>query len=1202
MKRPLRKLIAFSTAAAVLANLSCLTVSASYFADPVSDQDFDRMIEYSDRNVYIRTGMNGESEEVTKLVVIGKDGKKQLISMEKGINALSAGYPVTRGGTWSAYGFNFDDPHYLLALDKSSCMIAQIGTDAATAKYALVNSASGAVISEMYDGILMLTDHLFAVQNGREEEYETTQRVWDSEQWTYVDKTVTKTRTVYSLGLISDEGKTVFAPTEQINAFSVTTDGQHLLVDSADGCYFADLTGKAVSETYPEVRAVSRRNYVHSFTETVTGGGLANCARLEQDIFCFTLADGNYAIAFNSLEPGTKRYQRVRIVRPVTSEGYVFSNEPEQIECVPVTVTDYDPEHAEYFDISGKAVQFQPDLNRVWLYDGNRNGTQYSYYFAGATNHAYVYDMDRTLLLEGEWIAQQADNGFVMYKDGKYQHYNAKAELVETYDSWDSYNTYSSYPSSFYAKKDGKYYWLDQTLTPNETAMTAEQAENIRSGKMKQITVNGEVVGYYCGTDDQNAEIWDMQFRKSGNFELKPQNGGTLLSESRIVLDFENDDRNLIRMQAEEDVSVPDEEGNAVTVTNRSYETYLLNKNLDMLNTSELYEAKAFGGYFLVRAAEGEAQKLVDANGKTVLTGFDDLLLYDDVSLSGARKDAYVAVGSSSFTIYNSELEELKEIEGKPVNGSVYEKNGKYGFYNLAGDIRTPAEYDSAYEDFEGVWSVAAGENHDPKNMVYSLRKGEYLYFFDGYGNLLNKIETGYQFRGGTADVYGYSCLVLNDRTADGKGRTTVYNFEENEIVYQQTGDYDRVENITGGYAVTANGTAEGDALWTEGQEISRGLVRMETGEELIAPVKGLYISLSKDCNRSIDAEYTEEELAQIDYYVQLRDSFYRTNYAAVKDLDAEFAKANGYDTAVRTKYGCTAVMKDFKWGLTDNAGKVLCEPKFNSIYGFRDGIAFTLTSAMKTEVYTDYRLNEETGVYEETKVTSTYEGECLGVIACDGKEVIKPDPNTEYFNILVMDDTFLTTETYNLKRNDEAPRRMFRAEDHLNEFAQKYDYELAWKYDDLYVVVKDGLTGIVSAENEVIVPIEFQSIISFWDDPVTREFLTDEQKAALGEAPYSTPIITLGDGTKLASFKTADNKIRVYQIMDDSKFTRMGDLNGDGTVNLKDAVLLRRYIAGGWNAEIDKNCADVNGDGEINLKDVVMLRRRIAGGWDVIF
>ncbi|MBR5372911.1 MAG: hypothetical protein IK130_11945 [Oscillospiraceae bacterium] len=26
--------------------------------------------------------------------------------------------------------------------------------------------------------------------------------------------------------------------------------------------------------------------------------------------------------------------------------------------------------------------------------------------------------------------------------------------------------------------------------------------------------------------------------------------------------------------------------------------------------------------------------------------------------------------------------------------------------------------------------------------------------------------------------------------------------------------------------------------------------------------------------------------------------------------------------------------------------------------------------------------------------------------------------------------------------------------------------------------------------------------------------------------------------------------------------------MNGDGAVNLKDVVLLRRYIAGGWNAK----------------------------------
>ena len=61
-----------------------------------------------------------------------------------------------------------------------------------------------------------------------------------------------------------------------------------------------------------------------------------------------------------------------------------------------------------------------------------------------------------------------------------------------------------------------------------------------------------------------------------------------------------------------------------------------------------------------------------------------------------------------------------------------------------------------------------------------------------------------------------------------------------------------------------------------------------------------------------------------------------------------------------------------------------------------------------------------------------------------------------------------------------------------------------------------------------------------------------------------------------------------------------MGDVNGDGTVNLKDVVMIRRYIAGGWNVTINESVADVNGDGNVNLKDVVMIRRYIAGGWDV--
>ena len=63
---------------------------------------------------------------------------------------------------------------------------------------------------------------------------------------------------------------------------------------------------------------------------------------------------------------------------------------------------------------------------------------------------------------------------------------------------------------------------------------------------------------------------------------------------------------------------------------------------------------------------------------------------------------------------------------------------------------------------------------------------------------------------------------------------------------------------------------------------------------------------------------------------------------------------------------------------------------------------------------------------------------------------------------------------------------------------------------------------------------------------------------------------------------------------------SKAGDINGDDAVNLKDVVILRRHIAGGWGVKLDENIADINKDGAVNLKDVVLLRRYIAGGWNV--
>ena len=60
------------------------------------------------------------------------------------------------------------------------------------------------------------------------------------------------------------------------------------------------------------------------------------------------------------------------------------------------------------------------------------------------------------------------------------------------------------------------------------------------------------------------------------------------------------------------------------------------------------------------------------------------------------------------------------------------------------------------------------------------------------------------------------------------------------------------------------------------------------------------------------------------------------------------------------------------------------------------------------------------------------------------------------------------------------------------------------------------------------------------------------------------------------------------------------GDANDDGEVDLVDVILIRRYLAGGWNISINLSNADVDGDGEVTQTDVVLIRRYLAGGWNV--
>ena len=58
-----------------------------------------------------------------------------------------------------------------------------------------------------------------------------------------------------------------------------------------------------------------------------------------------------------------------------------------------------------------------------------------------------------------------------------------------------------------------------------------------------------------------------------------------------------------------------------------------------------------------------------------------------------------------------------------------------------------------------------------------------------------------------------------------------------------------------------------------------------------------------------------------------------------------------------------------------------------------------------------------------------------------------------------------------------------------------------------------------------------------------------------------------------------------------------VGDADGDGNVNMKDVLLLRKALAGAAALTPEQaKRADVNGDGDFNMKDILMLRKILAG------
>ena len=141
--------------------------------------------------------------------------------------------------------------------------------------------------------------------------------------------------------------------------------------------------------------------------------------------------------------------------------------------------------------------------------------------------------------------------------------------------------------------------------------------------------------------------------------------------------------------------------------------------------------------------------------------------------------------------------------------------------------------------------------------------------------------------------------------------------------------------------------------------------------------------------------------------------------------------------------------------------------------------------------------------------------------------------------------------------------------------------------------------TGTVAAGQEYVLDLstvfhdQNGDSLTYYVDVDGGDPISVDTQCAITPTEVGTMVLvfTASDGTAVSQPYT------LTLTVTDGSFT-VGDVNGDGIINLKDSSALLRYLVG-WDEPVVLDAADTNGDGLVNNKDATHLMRYLAD-WDV--
>ena len=1114
MNRPMRKLIAFSAAAAMLANTPLMGANAKYVAEQITDKEFESLVEYPDRNVYIENGTAEEFSTGQQLVVVGEDGSTKLIALDEAITSGICYASTTMGifdfimPTTSDYGFNFMDPNVRFGAAKDTMIVGGNMGDK------LIDN-DGNVIAE-YHAIKRLSDTYFTVYD--------------------MDRKV---------GVIDVSGKVIIGLTDTADNIFLSIDGKKFFVDGKDGDYFTDLNGKTVSPVYEEAIELLE-------------GFLGPCWAVYGQEF-YNEPDYNYTL--------TKFYK----IKKGDKFAIIDSTDFKQ-------VTDY----FDKLDFGGRSKfewcedYFVKGSNQLYDEEGNAITDKYSY--------AY-YDEDFKCL--GNF--SDSENNIKDYSYTTLYYHDENGEDMSSYDIGDYKGGSVRY--ILHRSEDGFYDKLMDT-----DMKTLLEGDSINpAGFFVSVEKDGKSV-YYNG-----------KLEKIGEFDS--------LERKEKCYVAATGDKCIIYNRFLDEVLDDNASADMADVQYKSYIDYNADKEVE---------------YYYIK--DGDTVRIFDK----------DLKLADTVTVT--EEQDYLVCSDYRVFVYDKEYYNpqpvgeyfyLSKAEG---NGKVVDIDGK-----LVAEI--PSDYN---------FIVGSG--------VFFHQVDNELSFYNYKGEFIKKFDSYKQFHSMTPGEYTF--VISGKDEESGKTASYIYNVKSNEILYSQVGKYNNIERIGDEYVrtivypedVESDATEnEYDYLWTNDKGYKIGLDKID-GTQLIAPMADITVDAAEFCYagyadqnkraKTIDTIYSDG----ISPYVSKgpydlpatgnNDSGYfviNSVYVPVKDFALDYAKKNNFGIAVKTQFDNYIIINDGKWGMADADGNVICEPKYSRIYEFADGIAFAEVAEPITATVKEEQYNSETDKYEMVEVEKKGKTIKLGLISRDGAEILTPELSSsslpidmpENTSIYRYEDTFYvkkgktTFDNFTYQSTFEGNDYIYKGSYYYNDFNKQYGYDSAIQCGDLYIVRKDGLTGVVSADNEVVLPIEYENVLYV---PIAEKMVVKNQskkmKDLVADQHFSSPVADLSDGSKLVNLVTSGGRIKAYQIRDVEETTTSttvttsssattanttttaivtttakpasthGDPNNDGKVDAKDASLIlvaySKVSTGSDDGltEEQKKVADVNSDGRIDAKD----------------